>query len=259
MMISYLYDEATGIELIFSNHSRIAYPLHNHISVYTLGIVLDGTISLTNGQNTIQCSKNQTFIIYPYIPHRLISDKSYSLLSLCLDKNLLLNPKLDSLIHTITDLLKNKLPFISDQQKNLLIQALEQCMLIPTPPQNSNAVIEQVKKQLELYPEHRISIEEMAKRAFISKYHFIRCFKAEVGLTPHQFQLQNRIRKGQRLIIDADTIAEVALATGFCDQSHFIKQFEKHFGLTPSIYKCIAEQFQSKPSTLTESRHKLRK
>ncbi len=77
----------------------------------------------------------------------------------------------------------------------------------------------------------------MAKNAFLSKYHFIRNFKAEVGLTPHQFQIQNRIRKAQRLIHKTDTITEVALATDFCDQSHFIKEFKKQIGLTPLTYK----------------------
>ena len=90
---------------------------------------------------------------------------------------------------------------------------------------------------MELYPETKFSIEEMAQNAFISKYHFIRSFKAEVGLTPHQFQLQNRIRKAQRLMHNAETITEVALTTGFCDQSHFIKQFEKYVGLPPLTYK----------------------
>ena len=77
----------------------------------------------------------------------------------------------------------------------------------------------------------------MAQNAFISKYHFIRSFKSEVGLTPHQFQVQNRIRKAQSLISEAETITEVALKTGFYDQSHFIRQFEKYVGLTPSAYK----------------------
>ena len=76
----------------------------------------------------------------------------------------------------------------------------------------------------------------MAKNAFISKYHFIRTFKAEAGLTPHQFQLQNRIRKAKRLMLESKTMTEVALTTGFCDQSHFIRLFERYVGLTPSAY-----------------------
>ncbi len=108
-----------------------------------------------------------------------------------------------------------------------------------------NPFINRLKKQLELYPEGKFSIEEMAQNAFISKYHFIRSFKAEAGLTPHQFQLQNRIRKAQRLIHNTETITEVALATGFCDQSHFIKQFEKQVGIPPLAYKLSSKTIQT--------------
>ncbi len=104
-------------------------------------------------------------------------------------------------------------------------------------PCRQNPLITHLKKQLELYPENKFSIEEMAKNAFISKYHFIRTFKAEAGLTPHQFQLQNRIRKAKRLMHESKTMTEVALTTGFCDQSHFIKQFEKQVGLSPLTYQ----------------------
>ena len=79
----------------------------------------------------------------------------------------------------------------------------------------------------------------------------IRSLKAEVGLTPHQFQIQNRIRKAQRLIREANTITKVALTTGFCDQSHFIKQFKKYVGLPPLAYKAsfgIVPQNKSIPS-----------
>ena len=40
-----------------------------------------------------------------------------------------------------------------------------------------------------------------------------------------------------------ETITEVALNTGFCDQSHFIKQFEKMVGLTPTVYKMSCDVF----------------
>ena len=110
---------------------------------------------------------------------------------------------------------------------------------------SQNPVISSLKRQLELYPENKFSIEEMAQNAFVSKYHFIRRFKAEVGLTPHQFQLQNRIRKAQRLMHKAETITDVALTTGFCDQSHFIKQFKKQVGLSPLTYKLSSQTIES--------------
>ncbi len=91
-----------------------------------------------------------------------------------------------------------------------------------------------------------LHIKEMAQNTFISKYHFIRSFKAEVWLTPYQFQLQNCICKAKRLMHRARIIAEVALATGFCDQSHFIKQFEKQVGLPLLIYKLSYKVIKSK-------------
>jgi AraC-like DNA-binding protein len=48
--------------------------------------------------------------------------------------------------------------------------------------------------------------------------------------------MQNRIRKSQHLLAENSNIAEVALATGFYDQSHFIKCFKKIMNVTPSEY-----------------------
>jgi transcriptional regulator GlxA family with amidase domain len=70
------------------------------------------------------------------------------------------------------------------------------------------------------------------------KITFIREFKRNIGLAPHHFQIQNRIRQAKHLLTQDDNvnITEVALATGFCDQSHFTKCFKRIVGLTPSQY-----------------------
>ena len=67
--------------------------------------------------------------------------------------------------------------------------------------------------------------------------YLVRSFRREAGLTPHQFQLQNRVRKGQRLLGGPATAAEAAAAAGFCDQSHFDRHFKRLVGLTPADYK----------------------
>lgn len=50
--IRYLFNAETGIELIFCDNSTISYPRHNHISVLTIGIILEGSLILTNNQKT---------------------------------------------------------------------------------------------------------------------------------------------------------------------------------------------------------------
>ena len=85
-------------------------------------------------------------------------------------------------------------------------------------------------------PENPFPVEELSRRVFVSQYYLIREFKKRFGLTPHQYQMQNRVRKAQHLLLEGRSIAEVALITGFCDQSHFDRWFRKMLGITPSEY-----------------------
>lgn len=238
--IRYLYNVETGIELIFCKNSTISYPLHNHVSVLTIGIILDGSVILTTNQETKVYKQNETFAIFPYVPHSISTHDSYTLLSLCIDKNMINNVDITTIQKHITLLLMQALNMEKFNQYQIL-QLLNRLDKIAGSSEwqlkKLTSYIHDLKKQLELYPECKLTVDEMAQNAFISKYHFIRSFKAEVGLTPHQFQIQNRIRKAQRLIHKTETITEVALTTGFCDQSHFIKQFEKYVGLSPLTYK----------------------
>lgn len=238
--IRYLYNSTTGIELIYCVNSTISYPLHNHISVLTIGIVLDGSVVLTTNRDTKIYEKNDTFAIPPYIPHSISAENNYTMLSLCIDKNVVRQYPINIVQNNIATLLTNTLS--AKEISHYQIMRLLNCLNMLTEFSDwhddiQSPFINDLKRQLELYPESKLSVEEMAKRAFVSKYHLIRIFKAEVGLTPHQFQIQNRIRKAQRLVHKSETITEVALTTGFCDQSHFIKQFEKYVGLPPLTYK----------------------
>ena len=238
--IRYLYNAQTGIELIFCENWAVSYPLHNHVSVMTVGIILDGSLVLTTNKETRIYKQNETFTIFPYVPHSILAHDRYSLLILCIDKNAVNNIDVITIQKHIGFLLMQTLNMgkINQYQILQLLNCLDEIADSSTwHLKIHTSYIHDLKRQLELYPECKLSIEEMAQNVFLSKYHFIRSFKAEVGLTPHQFQIQNRIRKAQRLIHEADTITEVALTTGFCDQSHFIKQFEKYVGLPPLTYK----------------------
>ena len=86
-------------------------------------------------------------------------------------------------------------------------------------------------------PEHLYLIEEMAEDSQISPYHMIRKFKRAFGLTPHQFQIQCKVRKAQKLLETTKSIPEGAYEAGFCDQSHLDRCFQKIVGMTPSQYQ----------------------
>jgi len=83
-----------------------------------------------------------------------------------------------------------------------------------------------------------ISLIALADRAHISPFHFARLFRATLGLPPHQFVLQLRLRQAARLIKAGQlTLAQIAVACGFHDQPHFTRTFHKAFRMTPARYQ----------------------
>lgn len=224
-----------NLELIYTKNSKLSFSNHNHISIYTIGILIDGEFILALNNTTTSIKENVFYIISPYEPHSIKCTQTYSLINICINKNYIYK---DGSINTITKLF---LKFLNNY--NLPIKYLSHLHKGINIILNSNASIcnnnylENIKNTIELYPENNISIGNIANCAFLSNYYFIRKFKSLYGLTPYKFQLQNRINKSKYLLISDYNITEVAFLMGFYDQSHFIKQFKKIVGLTPSEYK----------------------
>jgi AraC-like DNA-binding protein len=81
-----------------------------------------------------------------------------------------------------------------------------------------------------------LTLDEMAAQACMSRYHFVRSFKRAVGLTPHAWQLDQRIQRARHLLNQGMGLAEAALYLGFADQSHFQRAFKQRVAATPGNY-----------------------
>ncbi|CAN7490558.1 AraC family transcriptional regulator [Cupriavidus necator] len=86
----------------------------------------------------------------------------------------------------------------------------------------------------------RLPLAELAHACGLSRYHLIRAFRAETGMTPHAYQLDLRIQHGRRLLRQGAALAEVALLLGFADQSHFQRAFKQRVAMTPRGYQRAA-------------------
>ncbi len=72
----------------------------------------------------------------------------------------------------------------------------------------------------------------------MSPYHFLRTFRAVVGMSPHQFILHTRLRRAAvRLCQTSDDISSIAFAAGFGDLSTFNRRFRRIIGVSPSAYR----------------------
>ena len=98
-------------------------------------------------------------------------------------------------------------------------------------------LVRRVRDYIDAYYRRNISLTELSGAVGTSPFHLLRTFRAEVGLTPHAYQIQVRIEAAKRLLRSRTAIAEVASRTGFTDQSHFTRRFKRLTGVTPSRYR----------------------
>lgn len=234
------YFHSDFVEIIYSKNTCFSYPEHNHCSIYTLAFLLAGKIMLKRKNSVLTVDENHFFVIPPYEPHALISHGEYEMLTLCIKKEFVKSLDLTGLTAEINRrlyplIIQGTLPYTISRQ---VVSAMnEVAVLMNEPFVSGRANIEWVKDMIERSPENPLEIKRFAGLISMSEYHFIREFKRVVGLAPHKFQIQNRVRKAQRLLTQDIPLTEVALAAGFYDQSHFIRHFKRAVGLAPGDYR----------------------
>ena len=83
-----------------------------------------------------------------------------------------------------------------------------------------------------------IELEKLAEISCLSKDHFIRLFKKELGTTPLQYINQKKIEKAQLLLTTEElAVKEIAFQLAFEDYSYFNRLFKKITGVTPQEYR----------------------
>jgi AraC family transcriptional regulator len=83
-----------------------------------------------------------------------------------------------------------------------------------------------------------ITLEDLARLAGLSSYHFSRKFKADLGIAPHAYVLSRRIDRAKSLLNNSRLpLKLVAAECGFTDQSHLSRVFRKFLGVTPKNFR----------------------
>jgi AraC-like DNA-binding protein len=94
--------------------------------------------------------------------------------------------------------------------------------------------VSMVLRHIERNFDQPLQLDELAAVACMSKYHFLRTFRRIVGLTPHQFLLDQRIRRAATALCTTQTsISAIAFDAGFGDLSTFNGRFREVFGVSP--------------------------
>lgn len=106
----------------------------------------------------------------------------------------------------------------------------------PAPrPSAAAGAVRRARHLLDEDPARDWRLEVLAARCGLSRFHFLRAFRAATGLPPHAYQVQRRVQLGRRLVLSGTPLAEAAVAAGFADQAHFNRHFLRVHGHSPGL------------------------
>jgi AraC family transcriptional regulator len=79
-----------------------------------------------------------------------------------------------------------------------------------------------------------VRIDTLARELNVDAGHLVRSFRRAYGISPATFVRRRRLETAYRLVLESDSrLSDIALSTGFFDQSHFTRAFVAHFGVPP--------------------------
>jgi AraC-like DNA-binding protein len=91
---------------------------------------------------------------------------------------------------------------------------------------------------IDAHSHRKIDLEDAAREAGLSPFHFLRIFAAALGVTPHQYLVRSRLRHAARRLADDDSaVTEIAYDSGFADLSNFVRTFHRAAGVSPLKFR----------------------
>ena len=273
----YYYEDATLSQVEFHTHNycELCFFLEGDIEMQikeeTYSILAGDILLIPPFLSHRSVTKNQEkpyrrFVLWlnlDYCKHLLQSSPDYAYLMQYIDKEKCHLIHTDQVnFHTIHSKLLRLLEemhakkFGRDTQISICINDLILCLnrLVyeqNTPKRkNSEYVLyQQLAEYIEDHIEEDLSLETLAKKFFVSKYHIAHVFKDNLGISIHQFITKKRLSLCKEAISCQMSITEAYRTFGFGDYSSFYRAFKKEYGLSPKEYRELYMHF---PTTTTE-------
>lgn len=248
-----------GLELKEATFRKQCFPSHFHDS-YSIGIIEHGLERLAFNDKEILAHANTVVIINPYDIHAnsYYDNDSWKYRTMYVSIDAMKHVQQQMGLNTANEIWFPK-QTIDDVnlymlllnfhnapaiQKQILLQQILYYLIsryAKKKPHADEAVkhaaLQDAAYFIREHYNNKLPLDELASRFGMDKYKFIRLFKKQTGLTPVSYTLLERINKAKLLIAQNMPIVEVALETGFYDQSHFIHCFKKYIGVAPLRYK----------------------
>ena len=102
-----------------------------------------------------------------------------------------------------------------------------------------------IRKYIDDNLEKELSLEYLSGKFLISKYHIAHIFKANTGISIHQYIMKKRLIACKEAILNNHSISKEYQMFGFKDYSSFYRAFKKEFGISPKEYRDLHIQLDN--------------
>jgi len=110
----------------------------------------------------------------------------------------------------------------------------------PVPVGRERGPVRQAQDYLDACYADNVDLATLADVAGVSRFHLIRAFRKQTGLTPHAWLTDRRVKAARAMLAGGRSPGEAAAACGFADQSHLTRAFKARVGITPGRFRAAA-------------------
>ena len=101
---------------------------------------------------------------------------------------------------------------------------------------NQDSIVYNVLGYINEHYHENLSLDELANRFFVSKYHLSREFQRLVGTSVHRYIVQKRLVMAKQMLSTGKPSSEVYQSCGFGDYSNFYRAFKAEYQISPKEY-----------------------
>lgn len=238
-----------NIEIVQGKSSH-SFPKHSH-NGFCIGIITSGVMRLNIQEQEYLLEKDDVYFIPPHIEHTIsaVNEVGYEYTVLCIHNNVekcrnkllgkyvfkekVVRMEIINMIQQFKDI--NNEYFLEDMILKLLRKYIE--IYYFCKKETSNEIIQLAVAFIKNSLNESFNLDKLSQYTNITKYHLIRLFKNQMGVTPNQFYIQEKIKRIRKGLLKQQPISDLVFNFNFSDESHLCNTFKKHIGITPMQFK----------------------